>query len=556
MAKTKLPPEERRAQLDAVKLEEMMAIVIQNKDAFESLVDVLTIKHVKRISQGLALLWRQVRSYYKVHNELPSRGSLVADLHNAINQNFDALTDDEKVEVDDFIDYAYDQTEHGKDIAKSRAHVRVAMETCKQFLEEESLHDLREMAVKDGTVPLDIPSILQQKQAELDVIGALTGGELEMPFPEGWDTREHVKLFTTGNKTLDDLMGGGWRGSEVLLFMGPYGSCKTTLTVDSVANLIEYASEEYLNGRSRQRKGKAMKPVVVLMFTEGEKQDYRLRLLANLAQIPWKRLMRMSSLDDLCKKKKVGCTEDTEYENTEFAEQKSARGEGFQCEYNRVQRAVSLCNQFLVLLDCTDSEDNPHPVGGGGVPELANIVNSHFRKNRDTYPLAFWLDHASALVDRMAEAGGAEVDKMMHLILKRIPRQCKDKLAKKWKAPIGIIHQLSGEANSRSIMAELSHGDAAGSKQIGEYVDFAIVTNKPDMEQMARMKATKHRREPPTGTRIVRVDGSFQRLTDETGFYVVDNGRIIKKSDLDAWNSKSKIRNATTTANAGGFDIG
>lgn len=556
MAKTKLPPEERRAQLDAVKLEEMMAIVIQNKDAFEAVVDVLSIKHVRRISEGLALLWRQVRAHHKLHGVLPARGSLVADLHNAINQNPDALTDDEKVEVDEFIDYAYDKTEHGKDIAKSSAHVRVAMDTCRQFLEEESLHDLRDMAVKDGTVPLDIPAILQQKQAELDMIGSLTGGELEVPFPAGWDTREHVKLFTTGCKTLDDLMGGGWRGSEVLLFMGPYGSCKTTLTVDSVSNLILYASEEHLHGRTRHRKGVPMKPVVVLMFTEGEKQDYRLRLLANLAQIPWQRLTRMESLDDLCKvPKKVGCTEDTEYENTEFAAQKADKGEGFLCEYARVLRAVDLCNRFLVLLDCTDSEDNPHPVGGGGVPELANIVNSHFRKNKDTYPLAFWLDHASALVDRMAEAGGAEVDKMMHLILKRIPRQCKDKLAKKWRAPIGIIHQLSGEANSRSIMAELSHGDAAGSKQIGEYVDFAVVTNKPDTDQMARVKATKHRREPPTGTRIVRVDGAFQRLSDETEFYVVDNGRVIKKSDLDAWNSKSKIRNASTV-NQGGIDIG
>lgn len=556
MAKMLKPaPEERRAQLDSVKLEEMMAIVIQNKVAYESVVDVLTIRQVKRISQGLALLWRQVRNYYKVHNELPAKGSLVADLHNAIGQSPDSLTDDEKAEVDEFLDYAYDRAEHGKNIAKSSAHVRVAMETCRQYLEEEALHDLRDLAVKDGTVPLDIPSILHRKQAELDVIGALTGGELEQPFPDGWDTREHVKLFTTGNSTLDELMGGGWRGSEVLLFMGPYGSCKTTLTVDSVSALITYASEEYIHGRTKQRKGESLRPVVVLMFTEGEKQDYRLRLLANLAQIPWKRLTRMESLNDLCKERGVGCTEDTEYENKEFADQKAARGEGFQAEYYRAQRAVGLCNKFLVLLDCTDSEDNKHPVGGGGVPELANIVAAHFRKNQDTYPLAFWLDHASALVDRMAESGGADVDKMMHLILKRIPRQCKDKLAKKWKAPIGIIHQLSGEANSRSILAELSHGDSAGSKQIGEYVDFAVVANKPDMEQLCRVKCTKHRREPPSTARIVRVDGSFQRLLDETDLHVVDNGRIIAKKDMDAWASRGKIGQAHDNNHKHGFDV-
>jgi hypothetical protein len=528
-------PEERRAQLDAVKLDEMMAIVIQNEEAYDAVSEILTIKHARRISEGHALVWKKVRAYRKTHGELPAKGSLVADLNNALGENPDALTDDEKQEVDDFIQYAYDVAEHGKDITKSRAHVRVATETCRQFLEEETIHDLREMVIRDGSLPTDLPGVLQQKQAELDIIGSLTNGELEKPFPLGWDTREHIRLFTTGCSSLNDLTGGGWRGGEVILFMGPYGSCKTTMVVDSCANLISYAAQEVIEGRTQKRGDKPMTPVVVLMFTEGEKQDYRLRLLANLAKIPWQRLLRMHDLNELCKiPKKVGCTEETKYELAKFAQHKANKGKGFFPEYERVQIAIDLCNKYLVLLDCTNSEDNPHPIGSGGIDELANVVAGHFRKNKNTYPLAFWLDHASALVDRMAEAGGETIDKIMHLILKRIPRQCKDRLAKKWKAPVGIIHQLSGEANSRSIMAELSHSDAAGSKQIGEYVDFAIITNKPDNEQMARMKCTKHRREPPNPQRVVHVDGAFQRLTDITADYDIIDGRIVALDGAEA----------------------
>lgn len=551
------PRIERRAELDSAKKDEMMAIVIRNAEAYDAVSEILTIKHVRRISEGHALVWKVVRDFHAQHNELPPRGSLVADLHNALKANEGLLTDDEKLEVDDFLDYAYDLAEHGKEIEQSKSHVRVAMATCQQFLQEHAVVDLRDVVLKEGGFAIDLPSILERKQAELDVIGTLTDGELEQPFPTGWDTREHVKLFTTGCETLNDLMGGGWRGSEVILFMGPYGSCKTTLAVHSTANLIKYAADEYANDRTLDANGQKRRPVVVLIFTEGEKQDYRLRLLANLAQVPWKTLARMSSLDDLCKKKKVACTDLTKYEAKEFAEQAAAGGEGFIPEHYRVQRAVALCNQFLVLLDCTSSEDNQKSTGTGGVPEIANVINAHFRKHKDSYPLAFWLDHASALVDRMAEAGGMEVDKMMHLILKRIPRQFKDKVAKKWHAPVAILHQLSGEANARSVLAELSHADAAGSKSIGEYVDFSFVANRPDNEQMTRVKATKCRREPPTAQRVVYVDGNFQRLVDRTADHVIDGGRIINKKDMEAWNAKSKLNsfNKTEQSQTGGLDV-
>jgi RecA/RadA recombinase len=555
-AKDMRPLIERRAELDSTKKDEMMAIVIRNAEAYDAVSEILTVKHVRQISEGHALVWRVVRAFHAKHNALPPRGSLVADLHNALKENAGLLTDDEKLELDDFLDYAYDLAEHGEMLEQSKKHVRVAMDTCRQFLEEHAIVDLRDVVLKEDGFALDMPGILQRKQAELDVIGTLTDGELEQPFPHGWDTREAVKLFTTGCPTLDDLMDGGWRASEVILFLGPYGSCKTTLAVHSTANLIKYAAAEFASDRTLGPDMQKRRPVVVLIFTEGEKHDYRLRLLSNLAQVPWKTLLHMSSIEELCKKKKVACTDKTRYEAKEFAEQAAAGGEGFIPEYYRVKEAIALCNQFLVLLDCTNSEDNQRAMGTGGVPEIANFVNAHFREHKDTYPLAFWLDHASALVDRMAEAGGMEVDKMMHLMLKRIPRQFKDKVAKKWRAPVGILHQLSGEANARSILADLSHADAAGSKQIGEYVDFSFVANKPDSDQMSRIRATKSRRTPPTTQRVVYVDGAFQRLTDRTADHVIDRGRIFSKTDLECFVLKTEAKQGLPEYPQHGFNFG
>lgn len=554
-AKDMRPHIERRAELDSTKKDEMLAILIRNSEAYDAVSEILTVEHVRQVSAGHALLWNVVRNFHEKHNALPSKDNLVAALRNALKANDGLLTDDEKLEVDDFLDYAYDLAEHGEMLEQSKTHVRVAKDTCRQFLEEHAIVDLRDVVLKEDGFALDMPGILERKQAELDVIGTLTEDELEQPFPRGWDTREAVKLFTTGCPTLDDLMDGGWRAGEVILFLGPYGSCKTTLAVHSTANLIKYAAAEFASDRTLGPDKQKRRPVVVLIFTEGEKQDYRLRLLSNLAQVPWKTLLRMSSIEELCKKKQVACTDKTKYEAKEFAEQAAAGGEGFLPEYYRVREAIALCNQFLVLLDCTNSEDNQRATGTGGVPEIANLVNAHFREHKDTYPLAFWLDHASALVDRMAEAGGMEVDKM-HLMLKRIPRQFKDKVANKWRAPVGILHQLSGEANARSILADLSHADAAGSKQIGEYVDFSFVANKPDGEQMSRIRATKSRRTPPTTQRVVYVDGAFQRLTDRTADHVIDRGRIFSKTDLEVCLLKHVAKQGLPDSPEHGFSFG
>ena len=59
------------------------------------------------------------------------------------------------------------------------------------------------------------------------------------------------------------------------------------MAVHSTANLIKYAAAEFASDRTLGPDGQKRRPVVVLIFTEGEKQDYRLRLLSNLAQVPW-----------------------------------------------------------------------------------------------------------------------------------------------------------------------------------------------------------------------------------------------------------------------------
>ncbi len=456
----------------------------------------------------------------------------------------DVIPEDEHSAVDEFIEFAWDDAEHG-DITTSN-YSTFAVDACKQLLEEVVAADMRDALLKDGKLPTSLPDMLRDRQDQLDVIGSLTGVHLDVPFPVGWDQRKDVQLFTTGVSALDSLTGGGWMAGEVILFLGPYGSCKTTMACNGISTLINHAAALYATGESKRDKDdKPMIPVVVLVFTESDKNEYRNRIMSNLGRVPWTRLAQMTAVSSLDSSDMPGGCEETAYENKEFGDDAAkVKKYVFRNEQQRVQKNVRLANKHLLMIDCTDSEDAPHQIGKGGMVEIANIVRAEFRRRKGQYPLAFVVDHISALADRMSEGVEEKENDKLHLILKRIPRQAADKLAKPWKAPVLLLHQFSGEANLRKATARFHHADSAGSKSVGEYVTFAVVTGPVDENNLCRWEATKHRRTPAVPHRVVRVVGQFNRLIDVTDEYAIDYGRqvIVSKKELATYENVDKTK--------------
>lgn len=523
----------RRAPVDAQKREEMMAVLVRNQAAFESVSDLLTVPEVRKFSGSMAVVWKTTRKFYKKYSELPTRSQLNAALHDYDTNNPDTLSGEDKEDIDDFVEYAFDDKEHGKNLAKSKSACRVAVETCRRLLEEHVARGFQTALTEDGKLPTDLPAHLQATQTKLDLISSLSEVQISVPFPDGWDDRPDKVMISTGVPALDAFCGGGYMPGEVFLFMAPYGSCKTVTACHGVSQQVLKAAADYADGKTRTNaKGEPLKPVVVLIFTESNIDEYRNRILAHLGRVMWTRLGKMRRLSDLCDTKKPGSvTNETEYELAEFASEIKDKLP-WENEQERVKNAVAVCNEHLLIIDCTDSEDSPHKIGRGGIVEIANVMRSVFRSRPDIYPYAFWLDHVSGLVDRMAD----DIKDEAHLrrILTNVPRLAGDKLAKPFKAPVTLFHQLSGEANSRSVVAKFHHADAEGSKSIAKYANFAFVSGPTDAALLCQWECTKHRREPPLKTRIVRVLGLFNRLADETEDYGVEAGRrlIMKKSEM------------------------
>lgn len=537
----KVDPLPRRNLLDIRKKEGMLAVLIRNPEAFEAVYDQLQVSHVRYISEPLAVVWKVVRDFYQEYRELPARGQLEDEIHDALTANPSLVNDEELPDLDDFIDYAYDTESHGEDISKSDKHVRVALKTCKLFLQEQLVADAQEEMQANSSLPVDIPDVLERQRASFAAIESITAPPTAKIFDTGWDNEPAVTLSAYGVGVLDNMLGGGPAGGETLLFMAPYGICKTTLgTIITYNKALQAADAD---------DGNSKKPVALMVSTEMPKRELRERLLVYGAQIPRKRirafLSKKFSWRDFSSAAKPAATKETEYEQYLFATNTKFHKE-YRCEQERLETAIRIANEYILFIDFSATDAQLKTVGGGGMRELASTVAAELRRHPDIRPNNLVVDHISAMADRMMDSGLYKKEDLT-MLLQNMPRQARDWVGLKYDIPVLLFHQFAGAANAKtSPGAKLHHSDAAGCKSIAMYCDFAFTCGHPEVDkeqvQIVRWECTKHRREPPSPYSLVRIDGTFHRLVDATHTHKMEGNRIV---EIDSATLKSgRDRNA------------
>lgn len=522
----------RRPLLDDFKKFEMLAVLIRNRAAYIAASEILEVSHVEAMGVPYALVWKVVRRFFKKHKMLPKREMLRTEIHNELGDH-DDLDEDERKEIDAFISYAYSKKKHGgANLSKDKLYADTALDTCKQYLEEQFALDLRESVYNNGEVPVEFPLLLAEHTGRMTRLQSLTQPGIEKLFTKGWEAEAPPVLRSIGVSILDVFMGGGVADDECVLFMGPYGSCKTTVGVQAAVTMAKDAAGLYDSGETPG----GMQPTVVFISTEMRRTEMRLRALSCLSKVPRKRLRELlekdRSLNGLSRSKTPAASKGTAYEKKFYFDEKTSAN--YLPEFERVQMAMRILNDHLLFVECVSGGKTPN-LGMGGVPEIAAVVEAEMRKHKKIAPYAFVLDHASALAARMMQGDKYSLDDERK-ILKWMPLQCQDYLIYPHRAPLLLLHQLSGEANSRAPTADLSHTDASECKSIGEYAAFAVVTGNPtqDDNQLTKWRCTKHRREPPKPHAIVQVDGRFCRVVDRSDEFVCDVGSrmIVSKDEM------------------------
>lgn len=498
--------------------ERTLSVLIRHPGAFAAVRDNIKPKHIgSRMGPPYQLVWDVVLKFHKRYGVLPAKHQLLDQVADRVARDATVtLSPEEEEEVADFIVRAFDKDVVGANLHRNDAECAVAIVNCSHLLNEYSAIKLKSAIMDKTTIPADMVAVLRETEAEIAAASSLASPKVDLLFPDGWDDQPALVVTSTRIPMFDKFF-GGWVPGEVYVFMGPYGSCKTLVGVQAVAHMLEYCAEQYSAGNTGGRL-----PVVFLISTEMDRRELQRRLLACVGVVPVDRLLstKVSDLDD---SNEPGAIAATQYEKERM---EHIAGAGvFRNEKMRTSGGAALANRHLVYIDATDSNVNEPGLGGGGVAEIAAKIGAWLRDNPNAYPVLFALDHAKALADKIHASQDLKPEHMRGT-LGRIPFECGQLLAKKYDAPFLLLHQLSGEANSRKPTAKISHTDADECKSFAQYADFAIQTGNvtEDGRRLCIWRCTKHRRMPPTGTCIVHVDGRFGRVEDKSSRYVVTPG--------------------------------
>ena len=511
----------RRSQTDPENKMRMMAILIRNEEAFKTVQDHLSKEMFPPHDTLYAVLWQAVLDFYEEHNELPDYELVTAEIQAKIAEESDLLNDTEVEELDQFLEWAFDEDSFKSGKVNGKTYTNWCVNAAKAFMQEQVAFSTRELVHKDNTVPADLPTLLSEQRLKSEEIATIALGAAKMAFPDKWDETAGIDLVTTGVPFLDRFLGGGHAGGELYGVLGPYGSCKTTLAlmllVEGARSFKAKVSKDGYDGKI---------PLAFMISYETRTPEMQSRTVGYAARVQRRSLEAMKSLQDLSKSGELHG-----YEKKIFR-RKLAAGRKIMGELGRVEQATQWMNPHVVFVDMTGYDEDHRTAGGGGLKEIARRITMELRGRPDTCCGLVIIDYVGAMVKRQMAADDIQSDQMRHMI-SNAPLSAKAMIGDQFDCPIWLMHQLSGEANARGEGAKMHHTDSGEAKNFGENLHFALVLGNPNRDNLCTLACTKHRRQPPRDSTIIKIDGAMNRVLDMDGKYVLDvsTRRIMSMSE-------------------------
>jgi len=510
---------ERRPVLARNTKEAMLACVIRNQQVFLIAKDLLTPQHFGVLDAGFALVYTVVTRFFEKYGKLPDYELLRTGLQAEIETGYADLTEKETEALDDFLEYAFDESQSKYD---SDSYVKWGVDQIQLYLEEVLAREAQDHISTGDQVAANLTDLFQGLQQKAETFATLTHKGVEVPFPEGWDLSGGVTLASTGVGFLDNYLGGGHAVGEAYVVLGPHGSCKTTLAV-----MLTVEASRFAWAQTRKSDWDGRVGVAIHVSYEAPKAELRLRSLSYAARI------RRSSVERMGPKglAALGTSEDLRAYEKQMFRRQLAVGSPVLGEQERARIAVTQMNRYVLMLDFTGTDPDNTSAGAGLVEEIVRTITAETRRRPEIYPTCIVIDYVGAAVKNYIAAGYGSNDEKRHL-LDDFPLKARRQLAGRWQCPVWIFHQLSGAANSRSPGAKLSRTDAAECKTIAENADFCFIVGNKSEDNLCVFHCDKERRRPPMPDTIIRVQGAMNRVLDTSGRYTIDaRGKLISVDD-------------------------
>lgn len=502
-------------------IENMLIAIIRTESLFKVAKKQLELSYFADVERHYAILWDTAVTLYDSTGGMPSSKALKAEIESRAERD-PSLTDQMITKLDLLIEAVFTIPMNDQDIAYARTVLT-------RFLRQRLVCHISR-CLGDGVHHEQASTLLDEAAKKASQIESVHSGAIAEPFSEDWvPAALNAKL--TRVSFLDNFLRVGDAPNETYLLMGPFGSCKTTLCVQLSVLRAQQSYEEWLeSGKDPAKKGKSY-----LFFYEGGYSEYRLRALSFAGQI------QRSRLEDFGDKKIAlsNSNELADYERKLFAKQIS-HGVNVLGEQERIEVVKRQLNPCWRLIDMTGNSGAPGQ-GGGLLQEIQSIIAADLETDGG-YVAGVYIDYLKAAAERHLTVTGKDHAEFRHLI-GTFAMHATNEIAVKFHTPVWLLHQLSGEANSRTAGVRHDHSAASESKSAPENVAFSFQVSRLTNENLGVLSCTKHRRAPPMSDSIIAVDGQLGVVHDVNHKYAFDSisRSIVPKSE------QNRVASATTT---------
>lgn len=513
---------ERRTRLADRTKQRMMAILLRSKRAFETVHSVLRPEHFGVEDQIFTALLAITRNYHEQYAKLPPRTILLEELATLCRDYPEALIEHEREDAKRFLSWAFK-------LQKSELDADWAITVTKRFLDEHVANKLGAVFNDaDSQVPASITRVLQDLQEQAEQFQSLDAGQIEVPFPEGWNLSQE-KLMPTNISFLDSFLGGGCAGQEVYGLLGPFASCKTLLGVQICSEGAREQARMLAEGKTGGKRGIWMH----FSYEAPLDPELRVRFVSYLGKIKKDRIEHCTDWRTLSTSENLQPYELRMYRDKLHVGATKCLG-----EQARKRNAEKLVNAHIRIMDMTGS-DRQHPNRGGGyVGEIVALIGAVLRQEKNAYIAGVVVDYAGLMVERyLSSQPGAKMDIQQYRhALTKLPLHLRNKVAMPHRCPVWLLHQLSGEANKLPPGVLPHHTNSAESKSFAENLSFSFSVGNKDQNDRCLFGATKTRRAKSRKPEVIRINGAFSRVDSNNELYVLDpaTNRIVAKKELDS----------------------
>lgn len=511
-----------RRVLQRRQIENMLMILCRHEPSFLRARQYLHVDLFPARHTGLAAIWAIVNDYYDEFSFLPNEEQIATEFEARVDTDPE-FSDDAIEDTDRFISAIF-----GPDEETIEGSTKVAFAYLRQYLEDRLMDRVRSDMMNNRVTPNDTFGRLQEYTQEASQIQAVEPNPIRPMFEEGWDENNELEVvkIRTGSSFVDCMLKGGIARTEVVGFLGPHGSLKTTMAVQIGTDIAVNARKEWARNGKEGPLG-----FCYHFFWEGTLNEMRLRSLSHVGKI---------SRDSLEKGDPASLGRGRrlkDYEKKLFASKLGREG-ALESEFQRYKTAQVLLNDNYRAIDMTGNDPDNPARGSGLVDEIVSVLllekQFYEQQGVEWHVDCVTVDYAGAACKRHCLAHNRDPDRFLRHLLGGFNLELKNKVAVAFDCAVLSLHQLNADANALTV-AKTGHGtDAAEARNWRENVDFNIVVGNLDQGQRCLISLDKHRRTPGIAEQIIQLQGEICTVVAADKDWTIDpvQRQIVRRDDM------------------------